>query len=100
MTPPETVPIEVPVVVLTGLLDAINCYSDCCEGNRERVEEAWLLDDDDTGGTFRFVASVLQETVGDQLREIERHLDATNPRLQDYLHRLKMIRKHGEEWTG
>jgi hypothetical protein len=97
----DTIEVKVPAHLVDGLLAALNCYSDCVEGNREAVEEAWLLVDDqtDTGGTFRYIAEQLQATVGNDLREAERHLIATDTRLQDFLHRARMIRKYGKGWT-
>jgi hypothetical protein len=88
----------VPEEVADSLLDAINCYHACAHGRREEVEEAWLLEDDktETGGTFMRAADRLDESVGENLRREIKHLHATDPQLQDILHRAKMMRKYGE----
>jgi hypothetical protein len=94
----RVVRLYVPEDVADVLLDAINCYHACTHGRRDEVEEAWLLEDDrtTTGGSFIAAADRLDQTVGDALRREIKHLHASNPELQDLLHRAKMMRKHGE----
>jgi hypothetical protein len=79
------------------VVDAINCFSDCCEGNRRAVEEMWLLADDQTltGGTFRHIARRLQAEVAEALRKEDASLIAADIELQDMLHRHKMWMKYG-----
>jgi hypothetical protein len=88
----------VPEEVAETLLDAINCFHACQHGRREEVEEAWLLEDDktDTGGSFIAAADRLDASVGVALRRELKHLHASDPQLQDLLHRVKMMRKYGE----
>jgi hypothetical protein len=88
----------VPEDVASTLVDAINCYHACAHGRRDEVEEAWLLEDDQTatGGTFINAADRLDASVGEALRREMKHLHATDPELQDLLHRAKMARKYGE----
>jgi hypothetical protein len=94
----RVVRLYVPEEVAETLQDAINCYDACVHGRRDEVEGAWLLEDDatDTGGSFIAASDRLQASVGEALRRELKHLHATDPEMQDLLHRAKMMRKHGE----
>ena len=89
--------VEIPDELLGAVVDAINCYTDCAKGERATVEEIWLLQDDkkETGGTFIHIAERLQNEVGDLLRTEEDNAHKRDPTLQEFLHRAKMMRKHG-----
>ena len=95
------VTLEIPANLVLDLVDAINCYTDCIEGNRGAVEEIWFVEDDQTltGGSFLAITQELQEQVAEPLREEVKHLMASDPEFQDFLHRLKMMRKHGTKET-
>lgn len=89
--------LEVPDHLVDALLDAINCFSDCVEGNRLAVMDGWFLEDDRaaTNGTYIGIAEHLQQMVGEPLRAEVEHRNAADPDLQEFLHRVKMDRKYG-----
>jgi hypothetical protein len=79
------------------VVDALNCFSDCMEGNYDTIFDVWTPSNEEGVSAYMKSCGDMGQEVAHRLRqEIDRSMKC-DPDVQDFIHRMKILKKRGED---